>query len=157
MATQELFFPDTYSVKTYTSMIHTQGVEVCRKKIGQSWIDETISKFSFGIAIYTNKAQIGQSINKKNNKYLKGFVVCRGDINSPKIMWIDLICARESGSQLLQQAEEHARTINDVRMLMLYSLPDEELKQWYMRRGYDVSIVKIWDGNPKAFLMVKLL
>ena len=138
MATQELFFPDT---KTYTSMIHTQGVEVCRKKI---WIDETISKFSFGIANYTNKA-------------LKGFVVCRGDINSPKIMWIDLICARESGSQLLQQAEEHARTINDVRMLMLYSLPDEELKQWYMNRGYDVSTVKIWDGIPKAFLMVKLL
>lgn len=144
MATQELFFPDTYSVKTYTSMIHTQGVEVCRNKI---WIDETIAKFSFGIANYTNKA-------------LKGFVVCRGDINSPKIMWIDLICARESsrlGSQLLQQAEEHARTISDVRMLMLYSLPDEELKQWYMHRGYDVSTVKIWDGSPKAFLMVKLL
>ena len=96
MATNEFFFPDTETVRIYIDMIHNQGMEVCRNKIDKDWLDGSLSKFSFGIAIYTNKAQIGQSRKKKTDKQLKGVILCRIDNDSPYTVWIDLVCSRET-------------------------------------------------------------
>ena len=172
MATNEFFFPDTETVRIYIDMIHNQGMEVCRNRIDKEWLDGSLSKFSFGIAIYTNKAQIGQSRKKKTDKYLKGFILCRIDNDSPYTVWIDLVCltvmrssapkaqSRETsrvGTKLMQQAEEYTRSNKEIRVMMLYTLPEEPLKQWYRRHGFGVSNVDIWDGKTKAFLMTKFL
>ena len=160
MATNEFFFPDTETVRMYVDMIHNQGMEVCRNKIDKKWLDGSLYKFSFGIAIYTNKAQIGQSRKKKSDKQLKGFILCRTDNDSPNTIWIDLVCARETsrvGTKLMQQAEEYVRNNKEIRVMMLYTLPEEQLKQWYRRHGFGVSNVDIWDGKTKAFLMTKFV
>ena len=160
MATNEFFFPDTETVRIYIDMIRNQGIEVCRNRIDKEWLDGSLSKFSLGIAIYTNKAQIGQSRKKKTDKYLKGFILCRIDNDSPYTVWIDLVCSRETsrvGTKLMQQAEEYTRSNKEIRVMMLYTLPEEPLKQWYRRHGFGVSNVDIWDGKTKAFLMTKFI
>jgi hypothetical protein len=159
----QYFSPNSYNIINLRKIIKSQGFFCCHEKIEQQWINTSISKLSFGYTYLTLKAQIGRrSIKKPEDKYLlQGFVLCRIDKDLPSIAWIDLICSKhnsKTGKLLLDLAEEHIRTnIPSVKLIQLYSLPQPKLKSWYLKNGYGVSDVRIWDGKLKSYLMNKFL
>ena len=162
MSKTEVFFPDSENVKLFKDLIKQQGIDVCRKVIEKEWINESLSKISFGIVKYRQNAQIGQKIkSKKDNYVIEGFILCRCDTENPFGLWIDLICSTEQsrcGKYLLNKAFSYiAEYTPQIKSIMLYSLYDETLKNWYLAQGFFASKVDIWDGKPKAYLMVKYL
>lgn len=130
----QYFFPSSENVDLLNKIIKFQGMEVIPK------------------------AQAGRrSIKKTEDRFfLHGFVLCRIETN---IAWVDLICSRENSKvgQLLIDLEENIKKNKDVKVIQLYSLPKQSLKKWYIKMGYSVSDVRIWDGKPKAYLMQKFI
>jgi hypothetical protein len=167
--TLQYFFPDSDNEKNAKKILKTQGQVVCQNKLSVSWINEHISKFSYGYLYWSPTAQIGRRSIKNNincKYHLHGFILCRINKNYPHKMWIDIICSRENsktGQVLLELAEEKARELKTVKLIQLYSLPELKLKNWYKKLGYEVEESSFFDKNeqgkikPKAYLMQKFI
>ena len=189
----EVFFPDDDNIKLYTSLIKSQGVDICRQQISRSWIDTSIADCSFGIANYSIRAQIGQKKTKNNHilnlrslktppssearavtsdeddadcafsmrNGLKGFILCRVDIQDPEVLWIDMVCASETskfGLSLMQEAEKIAIQNTVIRRLALFSLAEKKLVNWYTKQGFVHNSVRFMGSDePKAYIMMKPL
>ena len=150
----ELFFPDDDNIKFYTSLIKSQGLNVCRQQISRIWIDTSIADCSFGIANYSTRAQ------KRTKRILHGFILCRIDIKDPEILWIDMVCASETsklGLLLMQEAEKNAIKNKVIRRLALFSLAEKKLVNWYTKQGFVNNSVRFMDTVTKAYLMMKPL
>jgi hypothetical protein len=128
MTIYEEFFPDSDTIYHYT-----------QKEQQHKWEDDQLSAFSFGIAAYTGSQ-------------LTGIITCHITTENPTTAWID-----HDNIMLLDKAERQIRTIPNIRMMMIYTEHNETQKQLYKNRGYQVSSMTIWDGKPKAYLMVKFL
>lgn len=158
MNTMELqpFFPSSTNIDIARTLIKKQGIDVCQNKITQKWIDTALHKHSFGFIVMMSKAQLGRRSIKKPDS---GFIICRVTQENPGVAWIDLVCSRVNskvGKLLMEVAENHLKTMPEVYVIQLYSLPEPKLKRWYSSMGYGVSDVTIWDGiSPKAYLMTK--
>ena len=128
MTVFEEFFPDSETIYHYTQTAPTQ-----------KWEDDKLSVFSFGIAAY-------------EGAHLSDIILCRIEETTA---WIEL--RDHNNEYLLTKAERQIRTIPNIRMIMIYTDYNEAMKQLYKNRGYQVSSMTIWDGNPKAYLMTKLI
>lgn len=157
------FSPNIDDVNKIVKLIKYHGNDVCRQKIDTSWIHKCISNHSFGFICMTKKAYMGKSIKKEEDKYtVHGFIICSIEEGTNiKKAWIDLVCSTinsKVGRLLMETVEEKIKNIDNVKMILLYSLPEEKLKNWYTHLGYDVSEAHfLQSGKPKAYLMIKLL
>jgi hypothetical protein len=155
------FFPTHENIELYKDIIKAQGIQVCQSKISKQWINDSISKSSFGYLYITPIAQSGRrSLRRKSDKfYLHGFIACRTDENATSV-WIDLVCSRERskiGKLLMEISENRIKSIKNIKSIKLYSLYDEKLKKWYNNIGFSAESVRIWDAKPKAYLMEKYI
>ncbi len=149
----EVFFPDEDTIKTYTSLIKSQGFDVSRNQISRCWIDTTIAECSFGIAMYSTGTHIGE-------KKLNGFILCRVDVKDPEVLWVDMVCASETskvGLLLMQEAENIAVKNKTIQRIALFSLAEKKLVNWYTKQGFVKTSIKFLGIEPKAYFMMKPL
>ena len=157
------FCPDCENISILTKLFKKQGVDVCRNKLNRDWVNKSLHTMSFGMAYLTQKAQIGRrSLKSEDDKYIvHGLILCRIEKEQPEIAWIDIVCSRQNskvGNLLMEVVESKCRSEKNIKLIQLYSLPDEKLTQWYKKQSFIISPVTIWDGNQiKAYLMQKFL
>ena len=156
---------DVYSAEktsSYTKLMREQGVITFQNEFKKEFISTTLHKSSFGLVMYTRKAQIGQSKQSKSKDLmLHGFILCRIDVDLPNVMWIDLVCFNvrsKLGTQLIESAEIEIRKNKEIKLIQLFSIPDNKLKHWYMKLGYSVGNVILHNEyKPKAYQMLKFI
>jgi hypothetical protein len=165
------FEPTSDNIKLVKKLLKRDGDVVCQGKINRSWLDESMSTFSFGLGYTSKKAQTGRRLSclhskqasfrsEANKHVLYGFILCRVDIHDPKVVWIDIVCSKENskiGKLLMEAAEERIKANKSLKLIQLYSLPEVRLKNWYVKLGYTYSESKFWGDTPKAYLLHKFL
>ncbi len=114
----------------------SQSKDFC-SGINPQWVNDSLKSFSFGIASYSIRANIGSKTKDKSSKYyLYGFILCRIEKNNPTVIWIDLICSRNYiGKKLIQLAEVKIATLKDINVIKI-SPTNSQLVKWYRNQGY---------------------
>lgn len=159
----QFFDPTSENITFFKKLLTKQGVNVCQDQVNSRWINESLSRFSFGYAFISRKAQIGRrSLKNEEDKFiLKGFVIGRINIAQPQTVTIDLVCSRQEtklGKVLMELSEEKAKSIPAVKLIQLFSLPEKKLKKWYNSLGFgEIEERSFEDGTLKAYLMQKFI
>lgn len=148
----ELISSDNKNIKR---ILRKQGPDICRGRIYKSTLDSAIEKFDYGFVYMVQKAQLGQSLLKVENRYnVNGFLLMEG-LGEYELR-IHLICVTESskglGMLLMQQAIQFAKE-NDYANITLYSLPESSLVNWYQQFGFTIINEIMKGGEIKVYLM----
>jgi ribosomal protein S18 acetylase RimI-like enzyme len=140
-------------------LLRKQGTSICRTQITQSLIESSIEKFDYGFVFMTQKAMMGQSMLKLENRFkISGFVLM-GGIDEIELH-IHLICVDENqkgdGTILMNSALKFA-TDNDYLRVTLYALPEPSLVIWYRSFGFQVVDEIYKNGQLKVYAMTKVI
>lgn len=151
--------PDTSHRRIAISYIYSEhkGVDACRDLIDEAVIDDATKTFENGYALITQKASIGQARYRRGNRdLLHGFILLeRLEYFQLKIT---LVCNslnyRGDGDSLMSAAFSLAKNMN-IQTVVLYSLPEPHLLNWYREHGFKVvdEILHYDSNDVKVYTM----
>lgn len=122
-------------------------LESLRKMIREEYIKDSFGYFSY----YPDSSGSFQKRSGRGyQNILGGIVICLVSNKEPRIGTVEMICSRnKSGTTLLQNIEDEALG-RHLRLIQLFSLPEDRLKKWYRDKGYLVSELAALDGTYLA-------
>ena len=146
-----------HSDKDMKRLIKYQGDRVCRQRIYNSVLLDSLSCFRAGYAFVLPKARIGQSTRRVEDRVvLYGFVLLQ--VVGGYDLHVNLICVDESyrgaGNILMDKVFEYA-VEHELTRVTLHSLPDERLVLWYKSLGFLISESLYKDGELKVHYMTR--
>ena len=145
----EYFDNNTDNINIIKNYIKYQGYDICKSQIGKEYITEILNNMTFGFIYYNKITEYGRFKRKKKEYYVYSFILCSYNNDFPDDLEIKLICSRnKDGSELIKIVEEKAKDMN-IKRLNLFSLPQEKLKNWYIKQGFNIKN-KVFYYNEKG-------
>lgn len=145
-------------IKTIKDIIKAQGVNVCRNKFDQDYINYCLKEFDYGFIILGNRSITGSSHSRRGFKYfLKGFVLFRYNRRLSLVNG-KILCGHDGyrgiGRILLECVYEFILE-RKIENWSIYSLPENELIEYYKSAGFVESDTIYKNGKKKVIRMVR--
>lgn len=141
------------------TLLRKQGFNIFRDMISSESIQLIVDKYEFGFVFMMEKAHMGQSRMKLENRFkITGFVLL--NTISEYELHIMLLCSdlehKGDGNLLMESVFQYAKD-NDFKIITLESLPDDKLVSWYKKLGFQTIAPIYKDDELKVFKMMLIL
>lgn len=140
-------------------LLRKQGAMICRDYIYPEIIESSIEKFDYGFVLIIEKARVGQSMLRLENRFrIYGFVLTEA-LDEFEVR-IHLICVDDAhkgeGTILMRSVLQYAQE-NDYVRITLHALPDPKLVEWYQTFGFVITDEIYKSGELKVYTMTKVV
>lgn len=140
-------------------LLRKQGTMICRDYIYPEIIETSIEKFDYGFVLMIEKARVGQTMLRLENRLqIYGFVLTEA-LDEFEVR-IHLICVDDNhkgeGAILMQSVLQYAKE-NDYVRITLHALPDPKLVEWYQSFGFVITDEIYKSGQLKVYAMTKVV
>lgn len=129
------FYPNQENTDIINNILNYDSRNTCMGKIKHDWKIRSLNKYSFGIISYDVNKVLTISEGKPIFD-IKGYIICKIYDKNPNIMYIDLVCSRNSiGKKLVRIAEERINLVPNITTIALKPISTNLIK-WYKSMNY---------------------